>query len=238
MIKNIEKIIHNNLQLIAARQSQININADHEGKRLLNIETKPFYRKTSNLTEKDIEEIVINSSAIINRMSEFKNCGWDIYELKAQLKNGINYYNENKKITNTTFQPSSIKKSIIVNSLNKKYPAEIKTLDGHFVRSKSEMIIDNFLYINNIVHAYERKLPIIENVYCDFYIPASKGRPKGVYIEYWGIESNPKYLTRKIEKLKIYKKYQLQLIELIDDEMQNIEEILTQKLISFDINVY
>lgn len=238
MTKNIENIIQNNLNRINSQKSKIKIKVDHEGKRLLNLETRPLYRKTSNLSEKDLEEIIINGSAIINRMSEFENCGWDINELKDQLKNGVVYYHENRNSKNKIFQAPSIKKRGVINSLNKTYPAEIKTLDGHFVRSKSEMIIDNFLYINNIIHAYERKLPISENVYCDFYIPASKGRPNGVYIEYWGIESNPKYLFRKEEKLKIYNKYQFQLIELIDDEMQNIEEILTQKLMNFGITIY
>lgn len=238
MTENIERIIQNNLNKINSQKSKIKIKVDHEGKRLLNLETRPLYRKTSNLSAKDLEEIIINGSAIINRMSEFENCDWDINELKDQLKNGIVYYYENRITKSNIFQPPSIKKRGLINSLNKTYLAEIKTLDGHFVRSKSEMIIDNFLYRNNIVHAYERKLPISENVYCDFYIPASKGRPNGVYIEYWGIESDPKYLFRKEEKLKIYKKYQFQLIELIDDEMQNIEEILTQKLINFGITIY
>ena len=48
--------------------------------------------------------------------------------------------------------------------------------------SKAEMLIDNWLYMAEIVHAYERKLPIEEDVYCDFYIPKGK-----VYIEYWGM---------------------------------------------------
>ena len=62
-----------------------------------------------------------------------------------------------------------------------KFKAKHRTTDGHFVRSKAEMIIDNWLYMAGIVHAYERKLPIEEDVYSDFYIPAGK-----VYIEYWG----------------------------------------------------
>ena len=36
------------------------------------------------------------------------------------------------------------------------------------VRSKAEQIIDNWLYHKGIVHAYERRVPIEEEVYCDF----------------------------------------------------------------------
>ena len=83
-----------------------------------------------------------------------------------------------------------------------KFEAKHRATDGHFTRSKAEMLIDNWLYMFEIVHAYERKLPIEENVYCDFYIPAGK-----VYIEYWGYENDEKYLERKKKKQEIYKKY-------------------------------
>ena len=40
----------------------------------------------------------------------------------------------------------------------KNYIAEYRTKDGHYVRSKSELAIDNYLYNNNIIHAYEKKI--------------------------------------------------------------------------------
>src|SRR5690554_5314699 len=39
-----------------------------------------------------------------------------------------------------------------------KFEAKHRSADGHFVRSKAEMLIDNWLYMAEIVHAYERKL--------------------------------------------------------------------------------
>jgi hypothetical protein len=80
-----------------------------------------------------------------------------------------------------------------------KFRPEHRAQDGHYVRSKSEIIIDNWLYVSKTVHAYERKLPIEEEMYCDFYIPTGK-----VYIEYWGSEDD-KYIARKNKKLEIYK---------------------------------
>ncbi|WP_226036714.1 hypothetical protein [Aquibacillus saliphilus] len=65
--------------------------------------------------------------------------------------------------------------------------AKHRSADGHYVRSRAEMLIDNWLYMSEIVHAYERKLPIEEDVYTDFYLPVGK-----VYIEYWGLEDEPK----------------------------------------------
>jgi len=112
-----------------------------------------------------------------------------------------------------------------------KFRPEHRTQDGHYVRSKSEIIIDNWLYVSKIVHSYERKLPIEEELYCDFYLPTGK-----VYIEYWGLEED-KYLSRKEKKLEIYKKYNLNLIQLVEKDISNLEDVLPAKLLEFDIPV-
>lgn len=107
----------------------------------------------------------------------------------------------------------------------KKFPANLRTPDGHYVRSRAEILIDDFLYKNGIVHAYERKLNIDEDMYCDFYIPSHK-----LYIEFWGMEENAKYLERKKKKLDLYSKYKFKLIELNDSDIENLEEKLAAKL--------
>jgi len=64
----------------------------------------------------------------------------------------------------------------------KKHEAKYRTQDGHRVRSRAEAMIDDYLYNNGVAHAYERRLPgIDEEVISDFYIPAGK-----VFIEFWG----------------------------------------------------
>ncbi len=114
-----------------------------------------------------------------------------------------------------------------------KFPAKHRSTDGHSVRSKAEMLIDNWLYMAEIVHAYERKLPIEEEVYCDFYIPTGK-----VYIEYWGYENDAKYLARKVEKIAIYKKYGFNLIELQDEDVQNLDDTLPRLLLKYGVQAY
>ncbi len=114
-----------------------------------------------------------------------------------------------------------------------KFEAKHRATDGHFVRSKAEMLIDNWLYMAEIVHAYERKLPVEEDVYCDFYIPTGK-----VYIEYWGYEEDSKYLKRKEIKKEIYEKYGFNLIELRDKEVQNLDDILPRLLLKHGIQAY
>jgi len=120
-----------------------------------------------------------------------------------------------------------------MDSFRHKFEATHRATDGHFVRSKAEMLIDNWLYMAEIVHAYERKLPIEEEMYCDFYIPTGK-----VYIEFWGYDNDEKYLARKQEKQAIYQKYSFNLIELTDQEVQNLDDILPRLLLKFGVQAY
>ena len=94
------------------------------------------------------------------------------------------------------------------------------------------MLIDNWLYMAGIVHAYERKLPIEEDAYCDFYLPQGK-----VYIEYWGLEDK-KYTDRKKQKKAIYKKYNFSLLELTEKEVKNLDDILPKMLLEYGIQTY
>lgn len=114
-----------------------------------------------------------------------------------------------------------------------KFKAAHRSTDGHFVRSKAEMLIDNWLYMAEIIHAYERKLPIEEDVYSDFYIPTGK-----VYIEYWGYENDPRYLARKQKKIELYKKYEFNLIELTDKDVQNLDDVLPRLLLKYGVRAY
>ena len=113
------------------------------------------------------------------------------------------------------------------------FPATLRTKDGHMVRSRAEVIIDNALYDYKLAHAYERKLPIEEDLYSDFFIPT-----ENVYIEFWGKEDDPKYAERKKVKIEIYKKYDFKLIELNDSDISNLDDHLPKKLLKYGIKVY
>ncbi|MGZ8907349.1 MAG: glycerol kinase [Methylobacter sp.] len=177
--------------------------------------------------------------------------GWLITDQGAKLgaqqgedsRSGIPYVRWPEKILNVKALKDSIDNmkgvdkpktdSDKMDSFRHKFEATHRATDGHFVRSKAEMLIDNWLYMAEIVHAYERKLPIEEEMYCDFYIPTGK-----VYIEFWGFENDEKYLARKEEKLAIYKKYNFNLIELTDSEVLNLDDILPRLLLKFGVQAY
>lgn len=147
-------------------------------------------------------------------------------------------------LTNTVFlksvqsvsgesQESATAESSVEGNFRERFPAQHRTTDGHMVRSRAEVMIDNWLYMSGIVHAYERRLPIEEEAYCDFYIPAGK-----VYIEYWGLEQDPNYAARKQAKLSIYQKYQLNLIELSDEHIRNLDDCMPRMLLKFHVVVH
>ena len=137
-------------------------------------------------------------------------------------------------VTQTVQPPSSgVNAGSAAVGFRDKFEAKHRSTDGHFVRSKAEMLIDNWLYMAEIVHAYERKLPIEEDVYSDFYIPTGK-----VYIEYWGYENDQKYIARKQKKIDLYNKYGFNLIELQDKEVQNLDDILPRLLLKYGVQAY
>lgn len=118
-------------------------------------------------------------------------------------------------------------------NFREKFDAKHRTKDGHYVRSKSEVIIDDTLYDYGLVHAYEKKVPIEEELYTDFYLPSGK-----VYIEFWGLENDQKYMDRKKKKIELYNKYELKLIELNENDISNLDDHLPKKLLKFGIRVY
>ena len=139
---------------------------------------------------------------------------------------------EPKAKTEAEFADAKLEKQVGLREKLDKFKPTHRAMDGHWVRSKAEGLIDNWLYMSGIVHAYERLLPVEEELYCDFYVPAGK-----VYIEYWGLENDPKYKERKEQKKEIYKKYGFNLIELSDEHIQNLDDYLPKMLLKFNVLV-
>ena len=103
-----------------------------------------------------------------------------------------------------------------------------KTADGHVVRSRGEVIIDDALYMHNVAHAYERTIVVggIEML-PDFFLPEH-----GVYIEYWGGKS-PSYLSHKQSKIGTYAKNNVKLVSLEDEDLSDIDRALAKKLSTY-----
>jgi hypothetical protein len=166
--------------------------------------------------------------------STFKNTGIPYARWPQNIlenKTLITSVKENKGEAITIDQENVETKDASDNDIRLKYgQPKYRAQDGHFVRSKAEMLIDNWLYMAKIVHAYERKVPNIdEDMKSDFYIPTGK-----VYIEYWGMD-NEAYLATKKWKIDIYQKNKIDLIELTDSDVSNLDDKLAAKLRKFHV---
>ncbi len=126
-----------------------------------------------------------------------------------------------------------------IQTFRERFSAKYRATDGHMLRSKTDLRIDNWLYMFEIAHAYERRLPIEEEAFGSFYIPHGK-----VYIEYFGCENDDAYgydkncQRRKQEKLEIYQKYNFNLIQLDDKHIVDLDNALPKMLLKFGVHTY
>lgn len=102
---------------------------------------------------------------------------------------------------------------------NRKFPCE----DGHVVKSNAELRIDQFLYKNNIVHAYEKTITLKDGkqIHPDFYIPEID-----VYIEYHGVRGSAWYDKMNEYKDGIYKNEDITVIVITHEKEEQIEKLL------------
>jgi len=120
-----------------------------------------------------------------------------------------------------------------LSSFRQKFEAKHRSLDGHYVRSKGELVIDNWLYMNGIVHAYDRQLPIEQDVLSDFYLPTGK-----VYLQYWGTDAGT-ISDKEREAIKaVYEKHGFPLIEVFPEQIEQLDDVLPAKLKEFGIKAY
>lgn len=146
-----------------------------------------------------VNEIHKDSSLLSRVTDDVK----DIIEKKTPSKN--------IKLTQYSEQSDSQKSSII------------RTIDGHIVKSIGEQIIDDILYNSLICHCYEKDVYELgvgqRNIKADWFIPVYGN--KGIYVEYWGMDTDD-YMKNKDEKKKLYKKYDIPLIQIEKDDTKDV----------------
>lgn len=89
---------------------------------------------------------------------------------------------------------------------NPKFPEQLihKSSSGNLVRSKSESIIDMFLYLNQIPFRYECALQLGEStIFPDFTIRHPQ-TGKIYYWEHFGLMDNPTYCRNACSKIQLY----------------------------------
>ena len=220
------------IQLFILNKEENKITIIKKGAQKMNTITATQIGEKFGKNAREINEIFLTTGYI----EKDKN-GWKVTNLgksKGGIQNNFKgnlsvYWDEeilNDKILKNTLEPKQE-----TQNFRDKFKAEYRTNDGHYVRSRAEVIISNWLFAECIAHAYEKRVPIEEDVYCDFYIPKGK-----IYIEFWGYEEDEKYLARKQKKLELYKKYNLNLIEIDNNTINNIDDFLPRELLKFGVS--
>ena len=116
--------------------------------------------------------------------------------------------------------------------------AEIVTEKGERVRSKSEKILADYFYRNNILYQYERPLYLkgYGTVYPDFTFLSKKTR-KEIYWEHFGKMDLPEYAKNAADKLHMYARNGIypgdRLITTYETMEQPLDTAIVQKLITY-----
>lgn len=105
-------------------------------------------------------------------------------------------------------------------------------LDGRRVNSDAERRIANWLYLAGISYAYHRPLPVSETAHSDFYLPAAH-----LYIEFWG-DGDARYLAEKMRKKELYQRFGLTMIELEPQDLDDLDETLSRRLLKMGIETH
>lgn len=198
----------------------------------------------SILKPTDLGKIYEKTAKEINQILEeigfIENCdkGWKLTE-KGQQNGGMQknymgrlsvYWKDEIKdnaIFSGAVKPTESKDEREID-FRTKFKATYRTVSGHYVRSRAEVIIADWLYREYIGFAYEKRVPIKEDMFCDFYLPKER-----VYIEFWGYEEDKVYLDRKNKKLQLYRENNLNLIEIDNKTINNIDDFLPRELLKF-----
>lgn len=187
---------------------------------------------------KEINEILAEIGFI-----ESVEQGW---KLTPKGKNAGGVQNNYKGNLSVYWDEEIVNNPIFINALNSsletkdcdeldfrsKFEAKYRTKSGHFVRSRAEVIIADYLYGEFVAFAYERRVPIMDDMYCDFYLPEYK-----IYIEFWGYEDDEKYIKRKNKKLEIYEKEGLNLVQIDNKTINNLDDYLPKELLKFGMKI-
>lgn len=106
-------------------------------------------------------------------------------------------------------------------------------LAGYRVHSNAARMIGNWLYLAELPHAYQRRLPVAESLHADFYLPQAQ-----LYIEFWGDASSSAELKAKVVKQALYAERKWTLIELDKTDLPNLDELLPRLLLKHGVAVY
>ncbi len=126
-------------------------------------------------------------------------------------------------------QHNSLLEAVIANTKGKKRGP---CLDGLIVDNAAQQRLNNWLYLHQIVRAWQHPVPG-SHYMCTFFLPARK-----IFIDYWGIDPSTGSLMDKMDKQAFYRANGLRFIDVSDDDIEQLDAVLPQKLLSYGLSVF
>lgn len=221
--KNNNLFCKNCYQLIKKERNNFDHNREQSKiyEHYFNLKNNLYDSKSNN----EFNEKIILLWALAEEYENIYEKEYLINRVRFDILNGLDKYKNKRNITtrNDAFNDEDFRE---------RWPREHQCEDGHYVRSLSEMLIDNWLYNHDYVHAYEKSVFMESDpeavVLSDFYL-----KNKNVYIEFWGIEDNDKYFKRKEEKIKLYDENHYNRIDLTEKDIKRLDDIMPRLLSKF-----
>lgn len=122
---------------------------------------------------------------------------------------------------------------------NQKYPEQLvhKTLSGNLVRSKSEVMIDMFLYKHKIPFRYEAPLQLGDTLFYPDFTIRHPETGKFFYWEHFGLVDDYSYCQNMLSKLKYYTSHgifpSIQLITTYETKDVPLSAEMVEKIVSY-----
>lgn len=111
--------------------------------------------------------------------------------------------------------------------------AAFTALDGHILTSPAAVEVCQWLYIMGFTHAHRRVIAGHADFVCDFYLPQH-----GLYIDIWNAAETPHSLAEKLAKKDWCRQHQLMLLELDQDDIADIDNVISVRFKEFGIPIY
>lgn len=93
-----------------------------------------------------------------------------------------------------------------------------RTQKGDIVRSRAESQIADFLFQHDISYVYEPEITLgTQTLHPDFYL-----LDEDVYLEYWGLVPDPRYVEKMWKKLNLYQAFQIRVISLFQGDLSHL----------------
>lgn len=108
---------------------------------------------------------------------------------------------------------------------------EFSAVDGHRHSTRLRMQVCHWLYLAGIAHAVKRRLPVTEELYGDFYLPAFH-----VYLECW--DENGEGLAERMQRKEIYRQLHFPVIDVEVADIEHLDELLTREMRKLGIRIY